>query len=48
MHFDEFSEDQRFTDPKEWFKVLVFYPTVNTTGSHLNNWLESMKSVVDT
>lgn len=48
MPFDEFSENQRLTDPKEWLRKSVSFPIDDTTCSQLDNRRKSMKSLIDT
>lgn len=47
-HFDELSEDHRFRDPESRFKVLIFYPMLDTLCVQLEKRFEGMKSVINT
>ena len=42
-HFDELSEDTRLTDPEDSFRVNVFYVTVDTVTTQLQQRLIAMK-----
>lgn len=46
-HFDELSQDERFTDPEQRFRVTTFYPMIDTISSQLENRFAGMKNVLD-
>ena len=47
-HLYKLYEDQRLTEPKSRFKVTVFYPTLDTILSQVDNRFKNMKAVINT
>uniref|UniRef100_H3A840 DUF4371 domain-containing protein n=1 Tax=Latimeria chalumnae TaxID=7897 RepID=H3A840_LATCH len=45
-HFDELSADQQLTDQESWFKVNVFYTSIDIIIAQLDHCFRSLKDIV--
>lgn len=46
-HFDELSQDKRFNDPEQRFRITIFYLMIDTIISQLENRFVGMKDILD-